>query len=376
MDGDIRIIEAKSKKDLAEFILFPWKIYRGQRKYKNWVPPLIIDEKSTLNKEKNPFYKHAESANFIAYKDGKIAGRISAIIDRNYIDFHNDKCGFLGFFESYEDQEVASALFSTAEEWVRERGLNRIMGPMNPSTNHMLGVLIDSFERPPVVQMNYNPPYYVNLYQRAGYHKEKDLYCYMMDNTLPLSDKIRRVAEISRKRNRVEVRSINMKRFDQEVEKIHELYNSTWERNWGFVPWTKEEFEHMAKDLKLIAIPELVTMAFIEGRLVGISIPLPDINEILIRMNGRLLPTGIFKLLFGKNRVSRMRLAIFGVRREYRNKGIDGIFVYETYRKGQNMGFKEADFSWILEDNYPLRNLLEAWGTTHYRTYRIYGKEL
>lgn len=376
MAVDIRPVENKS--DLNRFIKFPWKIYRGEEShYENWVPPLLVGEKELFDEKKNPFFKHAKIRNFFAYKDGKEVGRISAIIDDNFVDFHKDKAGFFGFFESIDDPEVSAALLDAAEKWVKERGMERIIGPMNPSTNHMLGTLIDSFDEPPVVQMNYNPPYYPALLDSAGYSTERNLLCYRMTkDTLELSEKIARVTELAKKRGKLKLRTINMKKFESEVELIRDLYNAAWEKNWGFVPWTREEFDTMAEELKLVARPELVLLVFAGEKLVGVSIPLPNINEILITMNGRLFPFGIFKLLAGKNKTKLLRVAILGVHPEYHNKGIDAVFAYETYKTGVELGFYGAEFSWVLEDNFALRNMLEAWGTEMYRTYRVYNKQL
>lgn len=376
MSVTIRPVTTKS--GLKQFIRFPWKIYRGRKsRYENWVPPLLIGEKELFDTEENPFYRHADIENFQAFRDGREVGRISAIVDWNYVEFHNEKAGFFGFFEGENDPEVARALFGEAEKWVRNKGMERIIGPMNPSTNHILGVLIDSFDEPPMVQMNYNPPYYPAFIEECGYSKERDLYCYrLLRGKVEISDKIRRVTELSKKRNNLTIRPIDMKRLDEEVEIIRELYNSAWERNWGFVPWTREEFDKMAEELKLIARPELALMVFADERLVGLSIPLPNINEVFIKMNGRLFPFGIFRLLLGKNRTRMIRVAIMGVRSEYRNKGIDAVFALETYERGKALGYEGADLSWVLEDNLGLRNMLEAWGTERYRTYRVYGKAL
>jgi len=376
MAVEIRKVETKS--DLKTFIHFPWKVYRSkEQRYENWPPPLLVGEKELFDEEKHPFYLHAKMQNFLAYKDGEPVGRVSAILDDNYVEFQEKKDGFFGFFESIDDTEVAKALLQTAEAWVKEKGMDRIIGPMNPSTNHMLGILIDSFNEPPYVQMNYNPPYYSGLLDGAGYEKETDLLCYRMHkDTLELSDKIERVTELAKKRSNLTLREINMKKFDEEVAIIRELYNEGWEKNWGFVPWTREEFDAMAEELKLIARPELVLLVFSGEKLVGISIPLPNINEILVKMNGRLFPFGIFKLLLGKNKTTMLRVAILGVHPDFKNKGIDAIFTYETYKRGVALGFQSADFSWILEDNYALRNMLETWGTEMYRTYRVYKKQL
>lgn len=374
----VNIKKADSKDELQRFIRFPWSLYRGKESYNpNWVPPLLIGEKELFDKVKNPFFQHAKMDNFLAYRDGKPVGRISAIVDDNYVEFHKEKAGFFGFFETFDDPETAAALLTTAEEWTKDKGMERIIGPMNPSTNHMLGILIDSFDEPPIVQMNYSQPYYPMLLESAGYGKEKDLLCYRMTkDTLELSPKIERVTELAKKRGKLTLRNINMKKFDEEVETIRELYNEGWEKNWGFVPWTRDEFDTMAEELKMIARPELVLMIFAEEKLVGVSIPIPNINEILVKMNGRLFPFGIFRLLAGKNKTKFLRVAILGVHPDYHNKGIDAIFTYETYKRGVELGFHGAEFSWILEDNHALRNMLETWGTEMYRTYRVYGKEL
>ncbi len=364
--------------EIKRFILFPWKIYRGRNPSKNWVPPLIVGEKDSLDPKKNPFWAHAEWQHFLAYRDSRIVGRISAILDHNYVEFQKEKVAYLGFFEAIDDLEVARALFDAAAAWAKAKGMARIMGPMNPSPDHILGVLIDSFDIPPVIQMGYNLPYYPVLYESCGFRKEKDLYCYrMLAASLPMSDKIRRVAEIVQKKRKVSLRTIDMKKnFKAEVERIREVYNQAWERNWGFVPWTREEFDFMANDLRLVADPRVVLLAEAEGRLIGVSIPLPDVNQILIKMNGRLLPFGIFRLLLGRKKVDVLRLAILGVTRDYHNQGIDALIVYETYRRGLEAGYRGAELSWIIEDNYPIRNLLENWGAEHYRTYRVYTRDL
>jgi GNAT superfamily N-acetyltransferase len=378
MAATITVEPAGTKKELDTLIKFPYQHYRGSNAPDNkWVPPLLMDEKNLFNKEKDPFYKHAEAENFICRLDGTIAGRISAIIDHEYIEYHKTKTGFFGFFECIDNQECADRLVKAASDWLKEHGMTRMIGPMNPSTNHMLGVLINNFETPPVVQMGYNYPYYDNLLLQSGLQKEKDLFSYIMSkDTLELSDKIKRVAEISQKRNRITIEHADLKKFDELVETIREIYNDAWGHNWGFVPWTKEEFKYLAKDLKLIINPELVFLAKIDGRPVGFALPIPDVNQIFIRMNGRLFPSGLFKLLFGRKNIDLIRVAAFGVREKYQNIGIDAIFIYYLYTRGVALGMKGAEFSWILEDNIKLRNLLENWGASHYKTHRIYGRDL
>ncbi|MEW5816908.1 MAG: hypothetical protein AB1798_16115 [Spirochaetota bacterium] len=376
MGGAISVKPVSNKKELKKFILFPWKIYRGAARYENWVPPLLVDEKAQFNREKNPFFEYAEMENYLAYKEGEIVGRISAIIDKNFNRYHESKTGFFGFLEAVDDEAVAKALLETAEGWVRARTMNKIIGPINPNTNHILGFHIDDYDHPPIIQMGYNPPYYINLCNKAGYGKEKDLFCYRMDQSLPISDKIRRVTEMVKKREKITLSKIDLKEFQKIVETIRYIWNDAWSGNWGFVPWEKEEFEHLAKDLKLIIKPELVLLAEVDGEPAGFSLPIPDMNQVFIKMNGRLFPFGIFKLLAGKNKVDVIRIAAFGVLQKFRDKGIDAMFVYETYTRGVKLGLKGAEFSWILEDNLDLINLLNNWGAWHYRTYRIFGKNL
>lgn len=376
MSEEIRIVPVSTKKQLKQFIRFPWTVYRGETHYENWVPPLLVGEKDLFNKDKDPFYKHADMEQFLAYKDDKLVGRIAAIIDYSYVEYQKDDCGFFGFFEALNDQAVANALFRAAEEWVKSKGYNSIKGPMNPTTGKTIGCLIDSFDIPPIIEMPYNAEYYPPMIEKCGYGKSKDLLSYRMDGKLKLSDKMLRIADLVKKRHNISIRPIDMKDWDNSIEMIREMYNDAWEGNWGFVPWGKEEFEHLAKDLKMIAIPELVLIVYMGDEPVGFTIPLPDFNQVFIKMNGRLFPTGLFKILTGKKKIDMIRTAILGVKKKAQNKGIDAVMVKEIYEIGFRMGMKGSELSWILEDNINLTNLLENWGAEHYRTYRIYEKNI
>lgn len=373
----VRVEPTRTSAELKRFIMYPWKIYRGKTRVQNWVPPLLVGEKDLFNPKKNPFFAHAECQYFLAYRGSEIVGRIAGILDHNYVQFHEEKVAFFGFFEAVDDKEVAVALFEAVAAWAKAKGMPRMMGPMNPSPDHILGVLIDSFDIPPIVQMGYNPSYYPALYEAGGLSKEKDLYCYrFLVKDLPVSDKIRRVAELVQKRRNVTLRTLDMRDFKAEVERIRDVYNDAWEKNWGFVPWTREEFDFFASDLRLVGDPRVVLLAEVQGKLIGVCVPIPDINQVLIKMNGRLLPFGIFRLLLGRKKVDMLRLAIMGVAKGYHNMGIDALFVYETYRRGSQVGYRGAEMSWIIEDNYPMRNFLDNWGAEHYRTYRVYTRSL
>lgn len=372
MPEKVEIVPVSSNNDLNQFIKFPWKIYRGNS---NWVPPLIMDQKSLLDPEKNPFFKHSELQHYLAFQGRQLAGRISAIIDHNYNEFQKEKTGFFGFYESIDDKEIASALFAAAEKWLKDRGLERMLGPTNPSTNDTLSLLVDAFDRPPVVHMPYNPPCYLRLFDECGLRKARDMYAYYMEDITPISDKIQRVAELVRKRSNITIRPIRLNKLPEEIPHIKAVYNDAWTTNWAFVPWTDEELDYVAQDLKRAAIAELVLLAFVDSEIAGFSLALPDLNQALRRINGRLLPFGIIKLLWYSRKIDLLRVLAMGVRKKFQNLGIDALFYYETYTRGTRLGFKRGEFSWILEDNLPMRNTLEHWGARVYKTYRLYVKD-
>jgi len=364
----------RTAKELRQFIMYPWRLYRGTP---YWVAPLVSDQRLLLDPKKNPFFEHSEVQHFLAWRDGKIIGRISAIVDHNYVEFQQEKAGFFGFFECIDDQEAAGQLFATTEKWLRERGMVRMIGPTNPSTNDTVGMLTDAFDQYPVLHMPYNFPYYLRLCEAAGLTKARDLYAYYMESKIAISDKIRRVAELVTKRRKVTVRPLNMKKlFTEEIALIKTVYNDAWTRNWGFVPWTEAELEHTAKDLKKVVVPDVALLAFVDGEIAGVSISLPDLNVALRHINGRLFPFGLFKVLWYARKIDIVRTLALGVRKKFQGLGLDAVFYYETYLRGTKAGFHRGEMSWILEDNYPMRNAMENWGARIYKTYRIYGKEL
>ena len=369
---DVRAVE--NPRDLQTFILLPWKLYRHDP---NWVPQLRMDQRNLLDPAKNPFFEHARARHWLAWRDGEVVGRISAIVNENYNQFQGEKTGFFGFFESVEDPLVSRALFAEAERWLREQGMELMRGPTNPDTNNTLGLLVDAFDRPPAVYMPYNPPFYPGLVEDAGLSKAKDLYAYYMADITPISDKIRRVSELVRKRHNVTIRSARLKHIDEEIELVKVIYNDAWTRNWGFVPWTDSELEHLGRELKPVAVADLVLLAFVDGEPAGFSLALPDFNQALKHnRSGRLLPFGLLKILWHSRHINLLRVLAMGVRHKYRHLGIDAIFYYETYSRGTRLGYHQGEFSWILEDNEPMRLVLEKWGAHVYKTYRLFDKEI
>jgi len=373
----IKIRKVENEKDRMDFIKFPWEIYKGDP---YWVPPLIFDVRKNLDPNKNPFFKHAEAALYLAEKNGKIAGRIAAIKNDNHNNFHKDKAGFFGFFETIDDEEVSDLLLDTACEWVKSKGLTEIIGPVNPSTNDECGLLVDGFNSNPVFLMTYNPSHYQKKIEGFGFEKANDLYAYYIPseviNNRKVMDKLERMSELIKKRSDVTTYKINMKDLKNEVRKIEDIYNSAWESNWGFVPLTTAEFDYMAESLKMVVDPDLVMFAEVAGKPAGFTLSLPDFNQVLKKMNGRLLPFGFLKILTGKKKIDFLRVIIMGVKPEYQKKAIDSVFYLETIKMGNKNGYTGAEISWVLEDNMPMRMTAEKLGAHIYKTYRIYQKSL
>ncbi len=370
----MQIRQVSNKKDFDEFIRFPWKVYQGNR---NWVPPLISEMKFILGGE-NPFFHHAEAAYFLALRNGEIAGRIAAIIDRNHINEHNEQAGFFGFFECLPDVAVAKNLLDTAAEWLKERDIEVMRGPMNPSTNDECGFLLEGFDSPPMIMMTYTPPYYLDYMERSGLAKSKDLYAYIsVIKEVSAGNRLERLASAIKARvPGLVVRPANMRNFQKELEAVKDIYNSAWSRNWGFVPMTDEEIESMAKRLKPLIVPELLIMAEINGNPAGFFMAVPDYNQVLSRINGKLGPVEIVKFLWYSRKISDIRVLTMGVREGYRKKGIEGLLYLESFKAAMRKGYERAEMSWVLEDNELMKKGCEVMGGKVYKKYRIYEKKI
>jgi GNAT superfamily N-acetyltransferase len=362
-----------SRKDLRDFLRFPWKV---QAHDPAWVPPLLIDQKSRFS-PKYPFYEHGEVESYLARaSDGEPLGRVSAVVNRLHNDYHKDKVGFFGFFECVNDPDVARALLDHAGVFLRERGFTSVRGPMNFSVNEEAGMLIEGFDTPPAIMMTHNPPYYNDLMEACGYVKAKDLLAYEMFEG-DLTERVVRIGQKLEDRLKLRIREFDPKDFWGEVAKVLDIYNEAWGDNWGFVPMTDRELRLMAQTLKLVYEPRMILFAENEqGKAVGFSLALPDIHYIFKKMNGRLLPTGIFKLLFGLRSIHRARVLLMGVRPEYRGHGIDTVFYYRTYKVGTALGYSWGEFSWILEDNKMMNAALVTMGSKPYKKWRIWEKLL
>ena len=371
MTEDIRIVEADSRDLRNEFIRFPLRLYRDDPHY---VAPLLSERKEFFDPAKNPFFNGARVKLFLAYRGQEIVGRISTCLYFAHNETHNEQVGFFGFFDTIEDEAVAHALLKVALITLKQEGMNTLRGPANFSTNHECGFLYKGFDSPPVIMMPYNRPYQVRFAESFGLAKAMDLHAYLVRSDVGLSERVERIAEKVAQRSGITVRPLNMKRFEAEVDIIKDLYDRAWANNWGFVKMSDAEFRHTAKQMKQILEPDLALIAEVKGEAVGFSLSLPDINQALIYLNGTLLPTGLFKLLWHtkvRNKIDGVRTLIMGVIPEYQKRGVDNILHTRTWRNGVARGYRWSEMSWVLETNTLMRSIATNLGAEEYKTYRM-----
>ncbi|MGC8779298.1 MAG: N-acetyltransferase [Anaerolineae bacterium] len=379
MSAGIVIEPVTDAKGMLTFIKFPFKLYKGDP---NWVPPFIEERRDFFDPRKNPFYEHARYQLFLARRGGELVGTIGAVINDNHNTFHNEQVGAFGFFECINDQAVADALFDAAENWVRGQGMKAIRGPLNFSTNDECGTLIEGFNEPPMVMMTYNPRYYPTLIEGHGYAKAMDLFAWIVEDIpgrLPHApQKLLHVAEKAVQKEGIRLRELDRKHLDRDIELIKQIYNQAWERNWGFVPLTDAEIDHLVKVLLPVADLRLIFLAETEdGRPVGVSLTLPDLHQALKRAGGgHMYPFGILKFLWHRRKINQVRLLIMGVIEQYRGRGVDAYFYLTTARRAAECGYKRLEGSWILETNTMMNRIIERLGGVKYKTYRIYEKPL
>lgn len=361
-----------TKRELTRFVDLPY------RKYKNdptFVPQIRIGEFDKVNPKKNPFYEHARVTLYLAWRGSEVVGRIACIDNDNHNRTHDENLAFFGYFEA-DDAATATALFETVEAEARSLGRDALRGPANPTMDDGAGFQIDAFDTKPYVMMPQNPPEYPAFAEANGYAKAKDLYAWMVDIGNGSPERIHRIAERVRKRYDITVRQADMRHFDRELALLKHIYGVAWEKNWGQVRYTDAEFDRLAADLKLIMDPRVVLFMEYGGETIGVSVTIPNVNQVLERFNGRLLPTGIFHLLNRKRIIDEGRLAILGVMSEYRHKGFDVVLIDEAVERGKAAGYVGGECSWVLEDNEAINKGIAAAGAKLYKTYRIYQKGL
>jgi hypothetical protein len=326
--------------------------------------------------EKNPFLRHADVKFFLALKNGNVVGRIASIINPDHIKFRKEKAGFFGFFECINDKEISDALLSRVQNELKSHGMEIMRGPMNFSTNEECGFLIDGFDSSPMLMMPYNPPYYNDLAAAFGMSKSKDLHAYIYDMQEELPEKVLRVAALAERKG-ITVRPIDKKNFMADMKIFQCIYNSAWEKNWGFIPIADEELSYSAKRLKPLVVPELTLIAEKDGEPVGFLGLIPDYNFVLKRMKGRLNLVTVIKGLYYSRRIPDLRLMLYGIKSEYRNRGVDAFLFKEGHKNIMKKGGCERiEFSWILEDNMPVIRICEMFGARLYKRYRIYEKAI
>jgi len=371
------VIPVRSRRDLKAFIETPNLLYRGDPHY---VPSLYIQTKALFDRRKYPLFKHSEAEFFLALDKGRPAGRVVALRNVPHLERTGDGTGFFGFFESVEEFDVARKLLDAAVGWLAGKGLTSVVGPENYTTNEMCGVLIAGFDDPPVVMMPYNKPFYQHYFERYGFRKELDLVAYRILQGRTCLDgltetRLRWEARLAKRG--ISFGTINMRRFDSEIESLRLAYNQAFRDNWGFVPITAEEFRYYARDIRRISGPEMMILAKHRGKIVGFLCVLPDINQALIKVrNGRLLPFGIFRLLRGKKRINRVRLLIFGVVSDFRKNGIDLCLASRFYDYGTAHGFPEAEASYVMENVEGIHEILTKLGGKVTKRYRIYRLDI
>jgi hypothetical protein len=366
----ISIVRVESEEQLKQFIEYPYKLYE---KDKYWVPPLKRDVHHLFDKSGNPFWNHSERELYLVFRNKHLVGRVAGIVDRNFIEFWKENTGYFGFFECEEDVEAARALFDAVRKFLREKGMDKFIGPMNPSTNDECGFLLEGYFSSPVIMMTYTPEYYHELAKASGLVKAKDLYAYYVNTDDAPLEYLERICTIVRRRvHDIKIRCVNMKDFANEVKKIQEVYNDAWSPNWGFVPMTDAEFKEIANNLKSLIVPELVFIIELNNVPAAVSLTVPNYNEILKKVKGKLGPIELLKFLYYKNKIKEVRLVIMGVRRQFQKMGLESLLYMESFKVGKRLGYQGGELSWTLEDNHEVNNGIKKMGGKLYKKWRMY----
>jgi hypothetical protein len=369
----IQINTVQTKQDWQEFLKLPWQIYKNNP---YWVPPILTEVRESLDIKKNPFWEHAQREVFLAKNGTKIVGRIVAIVDHNHNEVHQEKTGFFGFFECVEDFEVAKSMWDEAQKWIISKKMTLMRGPASPSLNDECAFLLEGFDKSPTAMMAYSLPYYLTFSEQYGLHKAKDLYAFIVKAEFGIPERIQRMIDVIKKRTGVKIRPLDMKYFDRDIQYLKDIYNSAWEKNWGFVPMTEKEMDLTAKKLKQFVEPELILFAEIDEKTIGVSVTIPDINQILKRINGKLGPLELAKFLYYKKKIDGVRSLIGGVMKEYRKTGVIAALYHQTALNAYKLGYKWCELGWNLEDNKLINDFDMAIGGEIYKKYRIYEMKL
>ncbi len=372
--GKLDIVEVVDRRLRKQFIDLPWTVFPIEC---NYVPPLRMDFSRLIDPKRHPFWEFSRQSLFLALRDGRPVGRIAAIVDGNYNSYHNEKMGTWGFFDCLDDEEAAGGLFNAAEKWISSQGMDFIRGPLNPSTNYEVGLLVEGYEEPPAIMMPWNFPYYSRLVEAQGYLKEKDLISMRLNRSDPLTPKIQRLAQRIRRKTNITIRPLSMKNYMSDVRLLVDIYHDAWGENWGFVPFSDNEVKEMARNLKRAIEPRLTFFIEYEGEPVGVGMALPDFNPLLKELNGGISLSGIIKYLFRHRHVKGGRAFMGGIKKKVRNLGLPVVlfdYLNELLRKDGRIDYMEM--GWNLEDNDAINKMELAIGAHIRSRYRIFRKEL
>ena len=373
----LRIVPVSDKADLAKFIRLPATIFKDDPQ---WIPPLFLERKIHLSPKHNPYFQHAKSQSWLAWRGDVAVGRISAQVDQMHLAQHHDATGFFGMLDAEDNQETFAALMTTAEQWLAEQGMRRVRGPFNLSINEETGLLIDGFADPPVFMMSHSLPYYREHIEQCGYHKAADTLAYLINPNFVAPPVMQRLLKMASER--VTVRTLDRSRFDEEIMLLRDIFNDAWSENWGFVPFTEAEFKELGQNLKFLLHDEYIQIAEVDGEAAGFIIGMPNINEAIRDLKGKLFPFGWLKLIWRlkiKGPASG-RVPLMGVRKKFQKTrlgpGLAFLIIEEVRNELHKRGAHRLELSWILEDNAGMRNIIESIGGTAYKRYRVYEREL
>jgi hypothetical protein len=372
----VRVVAVEGRRNLTRFVKVPWTTYAGDP---NWVPPLVIERRQHLSR-RNPFFAHARARFWIAYRGDEAVGRISAQIDDLHLERHRDATGFFGLLEAIDDPAIFASLLSVAEDWLRQQGMRRAIGPFNLSINDEIGTLVDGFDTPPMFMMGHAHPYYDARIKECGYRKAKDVVAYIHDPRLPppkvMQDVIRRTA------SRVHVRPLRLPQLKEDLATLREIYNDAWSENWNYVPFTAAELDNLGSSLRLFIPPDFVQIAEVEGEAAAMIVAVPNLNEVIRDLDGRLFPGGLVRLLWrlGRRGPKSARIPLMGIVRKHQRSSLGMALVFHLLAAVREplvkRGVEKLELSWTLEDNRPMRHIKERIGARVYKTYRVYEKDL
>ena len=374
--GELAMLPVRNRQDLGRFIRVPWSVYAGDR---CWIPPLIFERKEHLS-AKNPYFRHAEWQAWVAFRKGKPVGRISAQVDQLRLERFRDETGFFGFLEANDDPDTFRLLLETACDWLRERGMKRVQGPFNFSINDECGLLVEGFDTPPSFMMGHARPYYANRIEALGYSKAKDLLAYRLDSDFTVPRAMQRLT--AKSSTRITVSPLRRTHVKEDLAILRDLFNDAWSNNWGFVPFTREEFDELGRNLVHLVSKDFIQIAAVDGKPAAMTVVLPNLNEAARDLDGRLLPLGWLKLLWRlkRHKLRTARITLMGVRQEYQNSTLGIALAYRVMDAVRSpaaaQGIEEVEMSWVLEDNRSMRHIIETLGGDPYKRYRIYQKDI